>query len=90
MLALLLERNIMEGEFIAKAATYIGAAVVMGLGSIGPAYGQGMIGMKTCENIGKYPESSRQIQTAMIISMAIVESSAVYCLIIAVLLLFAV
>jgi len=72
----------MDGALIAKAAACIGAAIAMGLGSIGPALGQGMIGMKACENIGKYPESAGQIRTAMILSMAIVESSAIYALMI--------
>jgi len=72
----------MEGAFIAKAAACIGAAIAMGIGSVGPAIGQGMIGMKACENVGKYPESSGQIRTAMILGMAIVESSAIYALMI--------
>ncbi len=73
----------MDGMFYAKAAAYIGAAIAMGVGSLGPAFGQGMIGAKACENIGKYPESTGQIRTTMIIAMAIVESSAIYCLLIA-------
>jgi len=72
----------MDGAFIVKAAACIGAAIAMGIGSVGPAVGQGMIGMKACENIGKYPESSGQIRTAMILGMAIVESSAIYALMI--------
>ena len=35
----------MDGIFYAKAAAFIGAAVAMGLGSLGPALGQGMIAM---------------------------------------------
>lgn len=73
----------MDGIFYAKAAAYIGAALAMGFGSLGPALGQGMIGAKACENMGKYPESTGQIRTTMIIAMAIVESSAIYCLLIA-------
>lgn len=78
----------MEGVFIAKAAAYIGAALVMGIGSIAPAYGQGLVGAKACENIGKYPESSGEIRTAMYIAMGVIESSAVYALIIALCLIF--
>jgi len=73
----------MDGIFYAKAAAFIGAAITMGIGSFGPALGQGLIAMKACENIGKYPESSGSIRTTMMIAMAIVESSAIYCLIIA-------
>lgn len=74
----------MEGIFYAKAAAYMGAAIAIGFGCLGPALGQGMIGSKACENIGKYPESTGHIRSTMIIAMAIVESSAIYCLLIAI------
>ena len=73
---------------LAKAAALLGAAFAMGIGSLSPAYGQGLIGAKACENIGKYPASSDKIFRAMIMAMAIVESSAVYALLIALLLIF--
>jgi F-type H+-transporting ATPase subunit c len=72
----------MDGIFYAKAAAFIGAAITMGIGSLGPALGQGLIAMKACENIGKYPENAGSIRTTMMIAMAIVESSAIYCLLI--------
>jgi F-type H+-transporting ATPase subunit c len=73
----------MDGIFYAKAAAYFGAAITMGIGSIGVAIGQGIIGMKACENIGKFPESASKIRTTMIIALTVVESSAIYCLLIA-------
>ena len=73
----------MDGIFYAKAAAYMGAAFAMGFGSLGPAIGQGIIGMKACENIGKYPESANKIRSTMIFALIIVESSSIYCLLIA-------
>jgi len=73
----------MEGMEIMGAAACIGAAIAIGLGTIGPALAQGFIGMKSCENIGKYPESSGQIRMTMMIGMGFVESAAVYALLIA-------
>ncbi|MCX5922715.1 MAG: ATP synthase F0 subunit C [Candidatus Dependentiae bacterium] len=78
----------MEDQVYAKVAAYMGAALVMGIGSIGPALGQGLIGMKACENIGKYPESSGKISQTMMIAMGLVETSAIYALLIALLLIF--
>lgn len=72
----------MDGIFYAKAAAFIGAAITMGFGSLGPALGQGIIGMKACENLGKYPESANKIRTTMMMALAVVESSAIYCLLI--------
>lgn len=71
-----------------KAAAAFGAALVMAIGSIGPSIGQGMIGKQACDSIGKYPESSNNVRLTMMIAMGFTESSAVYCLIIAILLIF--
>ena len=73
---------------LVKAAAYIGAAFAIGIGTIGPAFGQGMIGSKACENMGKYPESASKIRTTMLLAMGIIESSAIYALIISILLIF--
>jgi F-type H+-transporting ATPase subunit c len=76
-----------EGVFYAKAAAFLGAAIAMGVGSIGPALGQGFIGTKACESVGKYPESADKIRMTMMIAMAIVESSAIYAFLVALLLI---
>jgi len=66
----------------AKAAALFGAALSMAFGTIGPALGQGLIGMKACENVGKYPENSGNIRTTMLIAMGLVETSAIYALLV--------
>jgi len=73
----------MDGVFYAKAAAFIGAAIAMGLGSIGPALGQGFIGMKACESIAKCPEKAGELRTTMLLAMGLVETSAIYALLIA-------
>lgn len=73
----------MEGIVIAKAAAFFGAAFVMGVGAIGPALGQGLVGSKACENIGRYPESAKDIRTAMFLAMTMIETSAIYALLVA-------
>ena len=66
----------------AQAAVFVGAAIAMGIGTVGPALAQGMIGAKACENIGKYPESYSKIRMTMIISLSLVETCAIYTLLI--------
>jgi F-type H+-transporting ATPase subunit c len=80
---LLTLRSIMDTIYFAKAAAFFGAAFAMGVGCFGPALGQGLIGMRACENIGKYPESGGNIRTTMMIAMGLVETSAIYALLIA-------
>ena len=76
-----------EGIYYAKAAAFIGAAVAMGLGTIGPALAQGMIGAKSCEAVGKQPENVSQIRSIMIFALIMVETSALYALLVAILLI---
>jgi F-type H+-transporting ATPase subunit c len=78
----------MEGPLAVQYAAMLGAAFTMGIGTIGPALGQGMIGTKAMENIGKYPESANRIQTSMMLAMAIVETSTVFAFTTAILLIF--
>lgn len=75
-----------DSATLIKVAAYLGAAFAIGIGCMGPALGQGAIGKQGCEAIGKYPESAGKIQTAMLLSLGFVEASAVYVLIIAVIL----
>ena len=71
-----------------KVSACIAAGFCMGIGTIGPSLGQGMIGAKACESLGKRPESYSLIQKALIISLSIVEASAIYALLISLILLF--
>ncbi|MCF7900504.1 ATP synthase F0 subunit C [Candidatus Babeliales bacterium] len=71
-----------EGIFYAKAAAYMGAAFAVGFGCLGPALGQGMIGSKACESIGKNPEGADKVRAAMMIALIAVESSAIYALVV--------
>ena len=77
-----------EGIYYAKAAAFLGAAIAMGIGSIGPALGQGFIGTKACESVGKYPESTGKIRMIMMIAMALVETSAIYAFIVSLMLIW--
>ncbi|MBA3751491.1 ATP synthase F0 subunit C [Candidatus Dependentiae bacterium] len=71
-----------------KMAAYIGAAVAMGIGTIGPSISQGLIGSKAVESMGKYPEMSNKIRTSMMIALGIVETSSIYAFVVAMLLIF--
>ena len=63
---------------IAKAAAYIGAGLCMGLGGIGPALGQGYIGGKACESLGKRPEHVGAIKSTMFQAMIVVETALIF------------
>ena len=72
-----------------ESAKFIGAAIAMGLGSLGPAIGLGMLASKALEAIGRNPEAQGKIQTTMILAIAVTEAVAIYALVIALMILFA-
>jgi F-type H+-transporting ATPase subunit c len=71
-------------------AKYIGAALVMGLGAIGASTSQGRIAGKTCESIAQNINAEKSIKSIFFIGMIFVETSAIYCLLISLILLFVV
>lgn len=58
-------------------------AIAIGLGSIGPALGIGMIGRAAMEAIGRNPEASSKVFVPMLIIAAFAEAIAIYALVIA-------
>lgn len=63
-------------------------ALVMGLGTVGPALGIGLLASKALEAIGRNPEASGKIQTAMILAIAFAEAIAIYALVVALIIKF--
>ncbi len=72
----------------AKSMKYIAAAIAMGLGSLGPAIGIGMLGGKAMEALGRNPEAAGAIQTNMILAVAFAEAIGIYALVVAILIGF--
>lgn len=68
--------------------TEFAVAFVMGVGSIGPAIGIGLLTAKGLEAIGRNPEAAGKIQTNMILGIAFAEAIAIYALVVALILKF--
>ena len=71
-----------------EAARLLAAGLAMGLGAIGPGIGEGIVAGKALEAMGRNPEMSDKLFSNMIVSMAITESTAIYSLVIALIILF--
>jgi len=71
-----------------EATKALAVAFVMGVGTLGPAIAIGFIGGKSSEAIGRNPEATPKIQTAMILAIAFAEAIAIYALVIALILKF--
>lgn len=79
-----------EGVDLIQASAFLGAGLAMGLGAIGPGLGEGMVGAKACEAIGKNPGEAGLLTRTMLVGQAVSESTGIYSLVIALLLLFVV
>lgn len=64
------------------------AALVMGLGAVGPGIGIGLIGGLALSVMGRNPEAAPTIRTNMILAIVFAESIAIYALVVALIILF--
>lgn len=72
----------------AQAAKYLGAALCMGLGAIGPAIGEGNAVGKALEGMARQPEMASTLRTSMILGCGITETTGIYSLLVSLILLF--
>ncbi len=65
------------------------AGLSVAVGSIGPALSQGRAVDSALDAIARQPDASDRISRTLFIGLAMIESLAIYCLVIALILLFA-
>ena len=76
---------------LAKALILMGCAIGAGIAMIsgfGPGIGEGNAVAKACEAIGRQPECKSQVTTTMLMGCAVAETTGLYALVIAILLIF--
>ena len=66
----------------------LGAGICMGIGAIGPGIGEGHAVANACEASGRQPESKSAVTSTMVMGCAIAETTGIYALVIAILLIF--
>lgn len=76
-----------EGVGVVLAASAIGAGLAM-IAGIGPGIGQGYAAGKGAEAVGKRPKLQSAILRTMLLGQAVAQTTGIYALIIALLLLF--
>ena len=66
----------------------LGAGICMGIGAIGPGIGEGFAAGKGTEAVGRQPEAQSKITTTMLMGQAVSETTGLYGLVVALLLIF--
>ena len=71
-----------EGETSGVWGVAIGAGLAIGLGALGCGIGQGLAAANAVQGIARNPGAAGQIQTPMIIGLALIESISLYAFVI--------
>ncbi len=71
-----------------ESAKLLAAGLAVSIGAIGSAIGEGIIAGRALEAIGRNPEASPKIMPFMFATMAVTESTAIYSLVVSLLILF--
>ena len=79
----------MSSVDIIGAVSIITAGITMAIGSIGLAIGEGMALARALGAIAQQPDEANTITRTLFVGLAMVESTAIYCLVISVILIFA-
>ncbi len=77
-------------QAIIVLAKALGAGLCMGIGAIGPALGEGNAVSHALDGMARQPEAASNLRTNMILGCAITETTGIYALVVALLILFAI
>lgn len=67
----------------------LGAGLCIGLGAIGSAIGEGMAAAAALRSLAQQPDQAGAITRTLFVSMAMIESTAIYAFVVSMILIFA-
>jgi F-type H+-transporting ATPase subunit c len=79
----------MTGQEWLSLISVAAAGVTMAAGAVGAAIGESRIGAAAMDALARQPDESGSITRTLFVSLAMVESTAIFCLVVALILLFA-
>lgn len=79
----------MTGNDLIAVVSILTAGLTMALGSIGPALGEARAVSQALSAIAQQPDESATITRTLFVGLAMIESTAIYCFVVAMILLFA-
>ncbi|SAL88196.1 F0F1 ATP synthase subunit C [Caballeronia choica] len=72
-----------------QVVSIVAAALAVSFGAIGPALAEGRAVAAAMDALSRQPESAGTISRTLFVGLAMIETMAIYCLVIALLVLFA-
>lgn len=79
----------MDSLSIVALGSIITAGLTIAVGSVGPAFGEGRAVAQALNSIAQQPDSSNTITRTLFVGLAMIESTAIYCFVVSMILLFA-
>jgi F-type H+-transporting ATPase subunit c len=79
----------MDSINIIAMISILTAGLTMAIGSIGPALGQARAVAQALSSIAQQPDEANTITRTLFVGLAMVESTAIYCFVVAMILIFA-
>jgi F-type H+-transporting ATPase subunit c len=79
----------MESMELIAAVSIAIAGLTIAIGSIGPALGEARALAQALDSIAQQPDMANTITRTLFVGMAMVESTAIYCLVVSLILIFA-
>jgi len=79
----------MDNSTLIAIVSIFTAGLTIGLGSIGPALGEARAAAQALAAIAQQPDEANRITRTLFVSLAMIESVAIYCLVVAMILIFA-
>ncbi len=79
----------MDNLTLIAVASIVTAGITITIGSIGPALGEGRALAQALSAIAQQPDEAKNITRTLFVGMALVESTAIYCFVITLILIFA-
>ncbi|MCI6087210.1 MAG: ATP synthase F0 subunit C [Absicoccus sp.] len=77
----------MFNEEFVKGMACLGAGIAM-IAGLGPGIGQGIAASRGAEAVGRNPDAQSKINSTMVLGIALAETTGIYSLVIAILLIF--
>lgn len=79
----------MESKELIAAVSIFTAGITIAIGAIGPALGEGRAAAQALSSMAQQPDEANRITRILFVTLAMIESTAIYCFVISLIVLFA-
>ena len=79
----------MDSMTLIAVASIVTSGITTGIGCIGPALGEGRAVSTAMTSLAQQPDASNTITRTLFVGLAMIESTAIYCFVVSMILIFA-